>query len=160
MWSTLKPPEKILADSSRYGHSVVSYNDQIFMYGGFNGLLQNDIICFNPTSCSLFTSQPECVASVKYGVKCNWNKLKDSCEHIGTGISTLSRDNEKDKEKDSHVCIRGQGKKWEDNCLSFPTCSTCLQNKSDCVWCGSQCQFSKCKDSRHKVSQMFYLEQE
>ncbi|OXA45784.1 putative protein tag-53 [Folsomia candida] len=153
-WSTLKPPEqKIAADTSRYGHSVFTYEDQIYLYGGFNGLLQNDVIRFNPTSCRVFTSQKECTTSVKQGVKCNWNKLKEICEPGGQQPGL--KDKEKDKEKDaSNVCgIRGGGsggKKLEDNCLSYPSCSTCLHSKSDCVWCGGHCQYAKCKDIKHK----------
>lgn len=157
-WTTLHPPGNILADISRYGHSVVTYQNAIYLYGGFNGIIQKDLIRFNPTSCNFFTNQKECINSVKYGVKCNWNKDKEICENFGSGLLS-SKEKEKDKEKETNTgCISGGEKKQEDNCLSFSSCSTCLQNKFDCVWCGGHCQYSKCKDARHKVNSRKLLE--
>jgi len=151
-WASFNPPENLPTDVSRYGHSAVNYQNSLFIYGGFTGIIQNDLIRFTPSNCSIYESMTECLNSVGHGVKCVWNTVQDLCENfVLTSPKDKDRDN-KDKEANFKQCLRQDSKKTEaEVCSSFPSCSACLQNKFECVWCGSHCQYSKCKDSRHKV---------
>ena len=44
-------PRDFSADLDRFGHSVVSYNNSIYFYGGFNGQAKSDIVRFTPGQC-------------------------------------------------------------------------------------------------------------
>ena len=149
-WTLMDPPLDLPTDISRYGHSATLYDNSAYLFGGFNGLVLNDLVRYTPGSCDelKITNNRSCVDSRTYGVKCQWNKALKRCE----GVNYLPA---KDKEKDGWFdrCLEDSRKIGSPGvCESFRTCSACVQNKLGCVWCGNQCQYSKCKDSRHKVS--------
>ena len=46
-WHSLDEP-KLAQNVARYGHSAVDYDGQMFVFGGFNGLLLRDLLVFKP----------------------------------------------------------------------------------------------------------------
>jgi len=157
-WSSVNPPDTLPTDVSRYGHTAHLFQNSFVVFGGFNGLIQNDIIQFTPASCGVFTSSQDCLESVQHGVKCQWNRVHGICEIIGAFSSKdkeKDKEREKEKEKESSVekCFRSHSvKKAEPEiCPLLSTCTNCLQQKADCVWCGNECQYAKCRDDKQKV---------
>ena len=53
-WSSLDHtvPRDFSADLDRFGHTAVSHNGSVYIYGGFNGQTKGDIVRFVPGSCS------------------------------------------------------------------------------------------------------------
>ncbi|CAG7724473.1 unnamed protein product [Allacma fusca] len=148
-WSTFDPPVDLPTDLSRYGHTATVYKHSIYIYGGFNGLIANDLVRYTPGSCDelKLSTNHSCLDTLRFGVKCQWNRTSKKCESV---TNTPAR--EKDKDGWIQRCLI-ENKRNSQSCETFQSCSTCLQNKSGCVWCGDQCQqSSKCKDSHHKTA--------
>ena len=47
-WYYLRTPSNDLvqSDVARFGHSAITYNQSVYIYGGFNGIVLNDLIQF------------------------------------------------------------------------------------------------------------------
>lgn len=156
VWSSMVPNVLIPADIARYGLSSVIYNESIYLYGGFNGLIQSDLIRYKPPACGSITDQKDCQNSLSMGSKCAWNKSKKSCEdYLGT-----TRDKEKqkdiDKDKGSYLTDICQNSKpdGKSTCSQFITCSSCVNNKYGCKWCGGQCQHLECTNAEARHSKV------
>lgn len=152
-WSAMVPSVPIPADIARYGLSSVIYNESIYLYGGFNGIIQSDIIRYKPPACSSFTDQKDCLNSVNVGAKCTWSKAQKLCEENHVHARDKEKSKEVDKEKavsfTTEICQNSKADS-KAKCSHFLTCSSCIHNKYGCVWCGGQCQHSECLDPRHK----------
>jgi len=70
-WYSLDEP-KLAYDVARYGHTAVAYDNQMFVFGGFNGELLRDLLVYKPGEAS----------SVLWGLKL----------HFGVQISQWSMD--------------------------------------------------------------------
>lgn len=44
---------------SRFGHSAAVYNDEMYVFGGFNGLLLSDLLVYKPGKKSVFKKLAE-----------------------------------------------------------------------------------------------------
>lgn len=63
-WRILSDPTAPLilsGDPGRYGHSAQVYNNAMYIFGGFNGLMLNSLLKFTPGDCYHHTMQDECV---------------------------------------------------------------------------------------------------
>ncbi|TNN34654.1 Attractin-like protein 1 [Liparis tanakae] len=69
-WSVLPRPG-LHRDANRYGHSAVVSNGSMFVFGGFSGLLLNDVLAYTPPSCRAF-SNPALCAAAGPGLRCQW----------------------------------------------------------------------------------------
>lgn len=43
-WITSSVPSMFYSDLARFGHSAVTFEDSLYIYGGFNGQMMNDIL--------------------------------------------------------------------------------------------------------------------
>ena len=91
-WHTLRPPAHFPHDLSRYGHSAVTFEDSMFVVGGYNGRTFSDVIRFTPGRCGGFGSRKSCLGpnSAMIGAKCAWNKKARLCEPISEAGSKVS----------------------------------------------------------------------
>ena len=144
-------------DLARFGHSAVSNNGTMLIYGGFNGILKNDILAYVPGSCGIFKERVECLTS-GVGIKCVWNRKKDVCEShpqnqrpksgVDTCLVTLSasisnqgsgpNDNSKSKGDSTSSTSIWLERNNSDLCGSSDlqsSCSACVSTTHGCVWC-------------------------
>lgn len=139
-WSTLEDTTSGVL--RRHGHSILARNDEeIILYGGFNGVLMNDLRSLKIPPCSNFTSVTEC-SEPKFGLNCDWNILNSSCEPESSSEKTTAFE-----------CSRGEVKMLQAACETRETCSDCLNTNFGCAWCGliSQCQYGKCKSPNNRA---------
>lgn len=139
-WQSIAAPEQGIL--KRHGHTVINHNNQLILFGGFNGLLMNDIRTMTINPCQDFKNESECLKT-KLGLVCRW--YLNSC--ISIGESSLP-ETIGDVESSKRTC--GETKPLQQLCESRETCTDCLNTNIGCVWCGSmsQCQYSKCKPSK------------
>lgn len=134
-WSTLENP--ILTNSydstiiGRYGHSSIVYEDSLYIFGGFNGLMHNKLMRFIPGNCSNLETMKDCY-SKKIGTKCIWNKEKRLCQSYNQIKSSFQ------------YCDENLRVNFTELCQKQFICSSCLRNSYDCVWCGDHCTYKKC----------------
>lgn len=134
--------------SKRYGHSVVEHkNQELILFGGFNGILMNDLRFMKIHSCLNYTSELDCVKP-KLALKCRWDDRSTSCRNK----SELELVFEPGQVTGSSNCTKNEFKALQGACEGRETCTDCVNTGLNCVWCGliSQCQYGKCKSSINK----------
>ena len=159
-WKILKDPSTVLKHSSeigRFGHSAVAYENSMYVFGGFNGLMLNSILKYTPGDCTLFGNKTDCLKR-KPGTSCIWNEGKTGCQAfsvlkssttalastINTSMSSMwTQPSWSPKDK---TCS-DRAANFSDLCQRQTTCPSCLANSYGCVWCGDSCHYEKCKKS-------------
>ncbi|KAM7385225.1 hypothetical protein PAMP_001319 [Pampus punctatissimus] len=74
-WTVLPRPG-LHRDVNRFGHTAVVSNGSMYIFGGFSGLLLNDVLAYTPPSCKAFSDPDLCAASGP-GLRCHW--VKSGC---------------------------------------------------------------------------------
>ncbi|XP_022664548.1 attractin-like isoform X3 [Varroa destructor] len=142
LWQTVKIKESpnVTQGFRRFGHSAVTYNGSMYIFGGFNGRMLSDTLKLSPAHCEALDK--ECLSfSLLHGTKCIFATGEGCLKH------TLAN-------------LRGYPQKKGANCSllkhsSLPinltqvcekqtNCRSCLHNSFDCVWCDSTCAHKKC----------------
>uniref|UniRef100_A0A3P9DQ12 Attractin-like 1a n=1 Tax=Maylandia zebra TaxID=106582 RepID=A0A3P9DQ12_9CICH len=118
-WTVLPRPG-LHRDINRFGHSAVVSNGSMYIFGGFSGMLLNDVLAYTPPSCQAFSSPGLC-ATAGPGVRCHW--VKSRCvpwkptppDHIFPAPFCPARTDEQ--------------------CFRFSDCASCTANTRGCQWC-------------------------
>ncbi len=146
-WRSLKDPSPSLLSSDvglgRYGHSSILYEDSIYIFGGFNGVMLSSILKYSPGDCYRYTTSDEC-AKVKPGIKCVWNRDKNLCQPYNM-LKTSSLSNVMYGPCDNVFA------NFTDLCQRQTMCPSCLENTYGCVWCGDSCFHEKCRKTNIKA---------
>uniref|UniRef100_A0A671KDT4 Attractin-like protein 1 n=1 Tax=Sinocyclocheilus anshuiensis TaxID=1608454 RepID=A0A671KDT4_9TELE len=69
-WKVLPKPN-LHRDVNRFGHTAVTSNGSMYVFGGFSSVLLNDVLIYRPPSCEAFLGQERCEAAGP-GVRCIW----------------------------------------------------------------------------------------
>ncbi|CAG12613.1 unnamed protein product, partial [Tetraodon nigroviridis] len=73
-WRLLPKPD-LHRDVNRFGHSAVVSNGSMYVFGGFSGMLLNDVLVYRPPSCQAFGTEESCVQAGP-GVRCIWSRSR------------------------------------------------------------------------------------
>lgn len=152
-WVKSSVPSMFYSDLARFGHSAVTFEGSLYIYGGFNGQMMNDILKFTPGSCFALISQSSCL-NMKPGLKCIWDRIQGKCLP-NTAISRSQITASLDRTDDSNVYIicaeesRSQIATSMELCSSLRDCQSCVQTSLHCGWCPHQgicTQNNRCKE--------------
>ena len=140
-WRLLKDPSPWALISEvglgRYGHTSILYDDSLYIFGGFNGVMLNSILKYSPGDCRHYTSSDECTET-RAGTKCVWNWDKSICQaYSAPKVSQVS--------SVSFSRCQDTSTNYTDLCQRQTQCPTCLENTYGCVWCGDSCFYQKCR---------------
>ncbi|KAL8587016.1 hypothetical protein ACOMHN_023406 [Nucella lapillus] len=123
-WHNLTTPP--LQNSARYGHSMVTYKGDLFVFGGFNSFMLNDMLRIELGACGGITNATECAAAVP-GMRCVWDQ--GQCrERRNTSVQD--------------ICEAGE---WS-VCPGYNTCQSCQM--AACTWCGDSCAATNCSSDQ------------
>ncbi|KAF1749186.1 hypothetical protein GCK72_025653 [Caenorhabditis remanei] len=128
------------AELKRYGHVAHVIGQKMYLLGGYDGKMMNDVWTFSPARCSSTTRPDEC-RLVSDGTKCVF--IDSSCVPFDPTVSYKSTFNS---------VIKSSSPKSFDECTNTPLrlalktceeqtdCVSCA-SKSGCGWCssGEQC---------------------
>ncbi|XP_076460551.1 attractin-like protein 1 isoform X2 [Babylonia areolata] len=128
-WHNLTTPP--LKDSARYGHSMVTYKGDLYVFGGFSSLMLNDVLRIELGDCSGISNDTECAAAVP-GMRCVWDNGK--CQRRENSSSAQD------------VCDAGE---WS-VCPGYNTCTSC--QLAACTWCGDRCTAHNCTAQEETVN--------
>ncbi|XP_064629979.1 attractin-like protein 1 isoform X2 [Lineus longissimus] len=148
-WHFLPNP-KLPQDVSRFGHTADVYQGktsrQMYVFGGFNGVMLNDVLVYTPGNCHLYVTEETCLAALP-GQSCVWVQDQgcmtktEAHELIGKSI-TLDDVSERTctphKEDLSDIC-------------QYSTCPSCVTTTYQCNWCDSRCSHTKCNKDEVKT---------
>ncbi|XP_014675369.1 PREDICTED: attractin-like protein 1 [Priapulus caudatus] len=123
-WMTLDPPDAAFMRAPRFGHSAVAHNGSVYIFGGFNSVMMNDMLVYSPGDCSLNEDEESC-RTARVGVKCVW--VGGKCRYLSQ-VQQLP-DSACPKPAANH----------EAKCMSLQTCPGCLENSYGCAWCAGMC---------------------
>jgi hypothetical protein len=80
----------------------------------------------------------ECVSS-RYGVKCVWNKKKESCETFSADVKKTSLEMCESLEPARNSSLE---------CSLLSSCHACLATSLDCLWCSDGCHEARCPQKK------------
>ena len=125
-WHVLKQP--VIPYSRvripRFGHTSVVFKDQMYIFGGFQGVLLNDIVRYTPGQCRYFKTRDNCLSSVRFGKKCAWSDRSKNCMEIDSHLPGL----------EFFKCPR-TSEADDLYCNGLPSCHDCLASGRKCHWC-------------------------
>ncbi|XP_035981975.1 attractin-like protein 1 [Fundulus heteroclitus] len=121
-WTVLRRPG-LHRDVNRFGHSAVVSNGSMYVFGGFSGLLLNEVLAYTPQSCRAFLSPSACSAAGP-GVRCHWGKSR--C------LPWESK--QPDPIVPAPFCPAPPDS-TDEQCIRFSDCASCTANTWGCQWC-------------------------
>uniref|UniRef100_A0A1B0BSW5 CUB domain-containing protein n=1 Tax=Glossina palpalis gambiensis TaxID=67801 RepID=A0A1B0BSW5_9MUSC len=158
-WHMQDMPAHLQADLARFGHSSVVFEDALYIYGGFNGQLLNDMLRFEPGFCASYTKQEKCT-NARPGIKCIWDVQKMRC----IPITEVKRSAIYAREQyDFYACpsksrLTMTSELLNDvtRCHELNNCPSCVSNSFGCTYCGSGvCTKERCREIT-SVTSVFY----
>ncbi|OQV18166.1 Attractin [Hypsibius exemplaris] len=146
-WSFLKAPSIPYSRVRlpRYGHSSLVFKEQMYIFGGFQGILLNDVIRYIPGQCRHFQTRDSCLGSVKLGRRCAWSERTKQCLHSTSLMAGLE-----------FVKCPRSSESDDAYCNEHVSCHDCLSNGGKCQWCkeGNKCSSSTCKNNSGAVAEL------
>ncbi|XP_026212377.1 attractin-like protein 1 isoform X1 [Anabas testudineus] len=121
-WTVLPRPG-LHRDANRFGHSAVVSNGSMYIFGGFSGLLLNDVLAYTPPSCQAFSNPARCAAAGP-GVRCHWVKSRCVPWELKSPEHSLP----------PPFCP-AQHDSTDEQCFRFSDCASCTANTRGCQWC-------------------------
>uniref|UniRef100_A0AC35GR58 Attractin n=1 Tax=Panagrolaimus sp. PS1159 TaxID=55785 RepID=A0AC35GR58_9BILA len=128
------------ANVNRYGHSSATYNDNVYIFGGFNGMMLNDVIKLTLGDCDQTAQTVESCEGRKDGYRCKLFNNKN-CIRVDHSVSyrqnflTLIKSEFSRSNVFNCPGISNQGLQ----CSVLKECQTCFGQRS-CGWCESTSQ--------------------
>ncbi|ERL89257.1 hypothetical protein D910_06630, partial [Dendroctonus ponderosae] len=143
-WNTMAVSQDLNADLARFGHSAVEFEHSLYIYGGFDGQMLNDMLKFTPGNCQYFNSSSSCLAA-RPGIKCIWDIKNLKCisvmrvpKEVLKEDSPLSKCPEKNRSSIQQSIVGNTEK-----CHRMDDCLSCVYTTAECVWCNGACMHHK-----------------
>ncbi|KAM7361502.1 attractin-like protein 1 isoform 1-T2 [Cochliomyia hominivorax] len=158
-WHKQNIPMHLQADLARFGHSAVVFEDDLYIYGGFNGQLLNDMLRFSSGICSFYTKEEKCT-NARPGVKCIWDVQKMRC----IPITKVQRSAIYGREQYDYIACPSKSRLTKTSellldvsrCQELTNCQSCVSNSYGCTYCGNGvCTKERCRETSPLTS-VFY----
>uniref|UniRef100_A0A914Z1N9 Laminin EGF-like domain-containing protein n=1 Tax=Panagrolaimus superbus TaxID=310955 RepID=A0A914Z1N9_9BILA len=136
--NTINPNSKY-ANVNRYGHTSATYNGAVYVFGGFNGMMLNDVIKLTLDDCNLSATTVEGCEGKKDGYRCKL--INRNCTRVDHSVSYrqnfLSLIKSESPRNSVFNCpgISNRGLQ----CSGFKECQACFDQRN-CGWCESTSQ--------------------
>ncbi|XP_028390886.1 attractin-like isoform X2 [Dendronephthya gigantea] len=117
-WYSENLPQ-VVQTMARYGHTAVDKERTMYIFGGFNGALFNDVLTYTHGDCERILNKSECMGKY-FSAGCYWNKTK--CVN-------------KESLKSSPQCPV----MYQTPCNETKSCDECSSNPK-CGWTNETCQ--------------------
>ncbi|XP_014253614.1 attractin [Cimex lectularius] len=137
-WSPLHVPSALTADLARFGHSAAVFSDSLYIYGGFDGQMLNDILKYTGGNCKSLTTMIACL-NTRPGIKCIWDRKEAKCFSVlDISKEVLVNPNFDPDESYYDRCPPERRSTVAANmltCNQLTDCISCVHTSLGCGWC-------------------------
>ncbi|KAK3739855.1 hypothetical protein QZH41_009102, partial [Actinostola sp. cb2023] len=122
--------------SGGLGYAAVVYNSKMYIFGGFNGVVKNDLLSYSLGNCSLWNDKTSCLSANSIS-GCSWDPLTKNC--LSPAISFPRLNSVKHPTCTGDAC---QKYVWLNE--TYKNCFNCLKPRQDkeshntYMWCNAQ----------------------
>lgn len=91
-WHSLSEPSDLILNNlgtGRFGHTSVVYKNEMYIFGGFNSIMLNNMLKYVPASCSQQKSKNDCCKLV-FTLNCVWEEEKKLCMEYNEDMALLN----------------------------------------------------------------------
>ena len=91
-WNFLSEPSDLILNNlgtGRFGHTSIVHDNEMFIFGGFNSFMLNNLIKYVPTNCSQLKSKNDCCKLV-FTLNCVWDDEKKLCMEYNEDMTLLN----------------------------------------------------------------------
>ena len=81
-WSTYQFPG-LPQDTGRFGHTSLLTNNDMLIYGGFQGVMFHELLLFQIVNCSMYMDEEECVNDTF----CGWIESVALCTRLDLSLN-------------------------------------------------------------------------
>ncbi|CAB0010888.1 unnamed protein product [Nesidiocoris tenuis] len=136
-WCTGKV-NSLRADLPRFGHSAVTFSNSLYIYGGFDGQMLNDLLKYTAGTCYNGSLYTKCLHE-RPGMKCLWERETGKCVSIYEIKKDIIRQPELDMDEEYYMkCLEGGRSSVMANivaCSQLSNCNSCVHTSLGCGWC-------------------------
>ncbi|XP_030841397.1 attractin-like protein 1 isoform X3 [Strongylocentrotus purpuratus] len=164
-WEQIEMTTGLHNEVSLFAHRAFIYQESMWIYSGYNGLLSTSALLYIPGNCSVITNSSVCVEGLP-GLWCVWDLVSESCvsansvPELATNHSTcpIEEDPQCGMISTCQSCVEAPGcgfcngncsKKCANEissqecepptCSVFYNCRSC-NSQNYCQWSGGKCQ--------------------
>ncbi|XP_048585207.1 attractin-like protein 1 [Nematostella vectensis] len=139
-WNKM-PTKDLPILSERFGHTAIQINSTMFIVGGFNGTMLNDVLSYTVGECSVWKDQSTCHQAY----------LHSGCARLlstGACISPVAAHKRANDAISRPACTANPG-----HCQGFDSCQRCTSSAHGCRWCSktNKCSSKPCEHSEAEV---------
>ncbi|XP_031560764.1 attractin-like [Actinia tenebrosa] len=123
-WMTMPKSALPITSHGSLGQSGFIYNRKMFIFGGFNGEMINDLLSYSLGDCSAWKNRTTCLAAHSLS-GCFWDPLSNHCVSPSEGF--ISNDS-------------FERPRCKNLCNASGTCNECNSQGLQCKWCDNKCK--------------------
>jgi hypothetical protein len=145
-WHFLSEPSDVILNNvgtGRFGHSSVVYQNEMYVFGGFNGIMLNTMFKYYPGNCSSVRVKHDCF-KMRFSLNCVWNDDQKLCEQAHfyskrlPSTLTIGTDSAHNSSISSALTVKHKCPikhvNYNELCEKQTNCPSCMENTYGCVW--------------------------
>ncbi|XP_041477758.1 attractin-like protein 1 isoform X4 [Lytechinus variegatus] len=143
-WESIEMSTGLHNEVSRFAHGAFIYEESMWIYSGYNGLLSTSALLYIPGNCSVITNSSVCCEGLP-GLWCVWDLVNEICVSVDSVPEIASNHSTCPIETDPQCGLKTTCQ----SCVEVPGCGFCDGNCSG--HCADEIESRECEQASCSV---------